>query len=109
MNQCKTPGCGSYAINHNCHGRDGSDGDLCDVCYWRKRASQGEQASKRVALTDEQDRALCEAFCNDASDEYFNARPASDSTENRRIFYAGHRKAWIARAIEAHITGENHG
>ena len=20
------------------HGRDGSDPDLCDVCYWRKRA-----------------------------------------------------------------------
>lgn len=30
--------CRSYAINHNHHGRDGSDGDLCDVCYWRKRA-----------------------------------------------------------------------
>ena len=30
--------CRSYAINHHLHGRDGSDGDLCDVCYWRKRA-----------------------------------------------------------------------
>ena len=30
--------CGSYAINHNSHGRDGSDGELCDVCYWMKRA-----------------------------------------------------------------------
>ena len=30
--------CGSYAINHKAHGRDGSDADLCDVCYWRKRA-----------------------------------------------------------------------
>ena len=30
--------CGSYAINHHAHGRDGSDPDLCDVCYWRKRA-----------------------------------------------------------------------
>ena len=30
--------CGSLAINHNCHGRDGSDSDLCDVCYWRSRA-----------------------------------------------------------------------
>lgn len=29
--------CGSYAINHHCHGRDGSEPDLCDVCYWRKR------------------------------------------------------------------------
>ena len=37
MSQCK---CGSYAINHHCHGRDGSDPDLCDVCYWRKRAEQ---------------------------------------------------------------------
>ena len=35
MRQCE---CGSYAINHNCHGRDGSDDHLCDVCYWRKRA-----------------------------------------------------------------------
>ena len=30
--------CYSYAINHALHGRDGSDGDLCDVCYWRARA-----------------------------------------------------------------------
>jgi hypothetical protein len=48
-----------------------------------------------VQLTDEQDRALCEAYCNDASDEYFKARPAMDFPEMRRIFYAGHRKAWI--------------
>jgi hypothetical protein len=31
--------CGSCAINHQCHGRDGSDGNLCDVCYWRKRSN----------------------------------------------------------------------
>lgn len=30
--------CGSYAINPNNHGRDKTDLDLCDVCYWRKRA-----------------------------------------------------------------------
>jgi hypothetical protein len=35
---CKN--CGSYAINHHCHGRDGSDPDLCDVCYWRVRAER---------------------------------------------------------------------
>lgn len=34
--------CGSMAINHNLHGRDGTDGDLCDVCYWRKRAVLGD-------------------------------------------------------------------
>ena len=32
--------CGSLAINHHLHGRDGSDLDLCDVCYWRKRAEE---------------------------------------------------------------------
>lgn len=37
--RCKR--CSSHAINHKSHGRDGSDGDLCDVCYWRKRAEQG--------------------------------------------------------------------
>lgn len=36
-NQCKI--CGSYAINPEEHGREaGKDLDLCDVCYWRKRA-----------------------------------------------------------------------
>ena len=35
-NNCKN--CGSYAINHHLHGRDGSDPDVCDVCYWRKRS-----------------------------------------------------------------------
>jgi hypothetical protein len=38
MTQCTR--CRSYAINHRSHGRDGSDADLCDVCYWRKRAEQ---------------------------------------------------------------------
>lgn len=39
MPQCKR--CGSYAINPHCHGREpGVDLDLCDVCYWRKRAEQ---------------------------------------------------------------------
>lgn len=36
MDKCTR--CGSYAINNRLHGRDGSDTDLCDVCYWRKRA-----------------------------------------------------------------------
>lgn len=37
MPQCKR--CGSYAVNPHCHGREaGVDLDLCDVCYWRKRA-----------------------------------------------------------------------
>jgi len=36
MKQCRI--CGSYAINPTLHGRDNTDLDLCDVCYWRKRA-----------------------------------------------------------------------
>jgi ribosome-binding protein aMBF1 (putative translation factor) len=43
--------CGSYAINHHCHGRDGSDADLCDVCYWRERAE-----SLRSTLDQEEPR-----------------------------------------------------
>ena len=38
MSHCKQ--CGSYAINPGMHGRDGSDVDLCDVCYWRKRSDE---------------------------------------------------------------------
>jgi hypothetical protein len=37
--QKKCKNCGSYAISPNLHGRKpGVDMDLCDVCYWRKRA-----------------------------------------------------------------------
>jgi hypothetical protein len=61
---------------------------------------------QRQPLTDEQDRALCEASCNDASDEYFKARPALDFPEMRRIFYAGHRKAWITREAAHGIGGK---
>lgn len=63
------------------------------------------QAPQQKPLTDEQDRALCEAYCNAASDEYFKARPQLDSSANRRIFYAGHRKAWIEWQA-AHNIGE---
>ena len=38
--RCATSGCGSYAINPGQSGRDDtSDLNLCDVCYWRKQAS----------------------------------------------------------------------
>ena len=39
MTQCKK--CGSHAVNPKSHGReDDVDLDLCDVCYWRKRAEE---------------------------------------------------------------------
>jgi len=53
MNKCKTPGCGSYAINPRSSGRDpAKDLDLCDVCYWRVRAEPslpvGKEALERI-------------------------------------------------------------
>lgn len=48
MNRCK---CGSYAINHHLHGRNGSDLDLCDVCYWRKRAATAAQEVEHLLET----------------------------------------------------------
>ena len=46
--------CGSFAINHHCHGRDGSEKKLCDVCFWRKRAEAATDALKtsEAALSD---------------------------------------------------------
>ena len=40
--------CRSFAINHRLHGRDGSDPDLCDVCYWRKRAERKPLTEERI-------------------------------------------------------------
>jgi hypothetical protein len=51
MKQCK---CGSYAINHHSHGRDGSDGDLCDVCYWRTRAERLREERRTLYAKIEQ-------------------------------------------------------
>lgn len=55
MSGCRQ--CGSLAINHGSHGRDGSDPELCDVCYWRKRA---EELRAEVAALAEQDRKMRE-------------------------------------------------
>lgn len=47
MDKCKQ--CGSFAINHNCHGRDGSEPQLCDVCYWRNKADQWKNNHDNIA------------------------------------------------------------
>jgi len=53
---CKT--CYSYAINPHTHGREaGVDLDLCDVCYWRKRA-----APTGPVLTDDEAEYLFEEW-----------------------------------------------
>ena len=40
--------CRSQAINPQLHGRDNTNLDLCDVCYWRKRADSAEAACLRL-------------------------------------------------------------
>jgi hypothetical protein len=37
MGRCK---CGSYAINHHLHGRNGDTLELCDVCFWIKKYNE---------------------------------------------------------------------
>ncbi len=47
MKQCIR--CGSFAINPTMHGRTPSESlDLCDVCYWRKRAEDGRKLVVKV-------------------------------------------------------------
>jgi len=47
MEKCKR--CGSHAINPSHHGREpGVDLDLCDVCYWRKRAEELSAKKKKL-------------------------------------------------------------
>jgi hypothetical protein len=53
--------CGSYAINHQHHGRDGSDPDLCDVCYWRKRANDAADEIDRLRVELKEAHDLYEA------------------------------------------------
>ena len=47
MKECNR--CGSYAVNPGRSGRDEtSDLDLCDVCYWRKRAEQAAEIEREA-------------------------------------------------------------
>ncbi len=50
--------CGSFAINHAAHGRDGSEPSLCDVCYWRQRTEQctASNAAKDAEIASLRDR-----------------------------------------------------
>jgi hypothetical protein len=40
--------CGSHAINHHLHGRDESEPELCDVCFWRKKAEDYARALETI-------------------------------------------------------------
>lgn len=59
MKKCNR--CGSYAVNPGRSGRDeSSDLDLCDVCYWRKRAEQAAEI----------EREACAKVCDEISSDY---------------------------------------
>ena len=75
--------CRSFAINHRLHGRDGSDPDLCDVCYWRKRA-------ERKPLTVEKIREAVE----DSNLDWHNGWTVGDEDSVNRYLN-------FARAVEA--------
>ena len=111
MKACK---CGSYAINHHCHGRDGSDDDLCDVCYWRKRA---EQPAQHEPVKHE---LQCICGCSweidaDGNEELVSSPPAQrtwvglseeDREQHRNDWYSNiHDKEF--RAIEAKLRSKN--
>jgi len=56
--KCKN--CGSYAVNPHLHGREEkTDLDLCDVCYWRKRADTEGLSEKIKGLLERCDEAVC--------------------------------------------------
>lgn len=83
MGQCKR--CNSHAINLLDHGRDPNiDLDLCDVCYWRKRAEDlgvisDDLERRNAALIVERDlyearRKEAQSLCQRYRDEVFDLR-----------------------------------
>lgn len=60
MNECTK--CGSMAINPSHHGREKNvDLDLCDVCYWQKRAENYQDLLKKslAALIEAKEDIQC--------------------------------------------------
>ncbi len=69
--------CRSYAINLHAHGRewDPTDADLCDVCYWRKRAESALAPPEGYVVvpvdpTDDEVRSTSEAQQEFFDDNY---------------------------------------
>ena len=91
--RCKT--CSSYAINHSAHGRDGTEPELCDVCFWRKRAEAIEPSpapvqpqAEPVAFVDaEKQPAVRNAPCG--SQPIHNAQPVAYSIGNTLHWHDG--------------------
>ena len=79
--------CGSWAINHGHHGRDGSDPELCDVCYWRKRT---EAKDAELAGYVEANRYM--------------KNELEDALEDARRFAEAQREIARLRAVAEHLA-----
>ena len=66
--------------------------------------AQPAPAASPVPLTDEQQRAIFEAYESAASESYFEVRPHIDYRDRRRVFKAGYERGWDA----ARKQGANH-
>ena len=63
--------CGSWGINEHQHGRTpGEDLNLCDVCYWRKRAE----------ILEEEMREAIELIFDTACDDMLCQHPKTGET-----------------------------
>ena len=60
--------CRSYAINPRLHGRDDTDLDLCDVCYWRARAESNDTLRAQLEAAEAEWREKFEARTIDWSE-----------------------------------------
>ena len=117
MKACK---CGSYAINHHCHGRDGSDDDLCDVCYWRKRAEQPAQQEPvgRLESDPDEGHVFVPRIDGDWSmlgKDLYTSPPAQltwvglTDEEREAVINNSMTPACVAIAIEAKLKEKNNG
>jgi len=66
--------CGSFAINPNMNGRDDSDLDLCDVCYWKKRAKGAKDIINWIESNQEEYN--CAELINKIIDKLAGLYPA---------------------------------
>lgn len=80
MEKCKR--CFSYAINHHCHGRDGSEPKLCDVCFWRNRAELATATLKtiRFSAVDADIRHLADEAVNSCENADFRQPGTKEKT-----------------------------
>lgn len=85
IKKCKV--CGSFAINHHLHGRDGSDDELCDVCFWVKRAKSHDELVQMLAVMAELVGKM-NCYCHQAG------ASANKNSENPV-------ESWMAEADEA--------